>query len=71
MKEGFANLRVSYLGGGYDYPRFFKETPVVILSEGLSVRFIYEQETDKWGRDEWRWESPVGLKLRMDWNRRD
>ena len=33
-----ANLRISYLGGGYDYPEFFRDKPVTILSEGLPLQ---------------------------------
>ena len=34
---GKANLRISYIGGGYDFPRFFEHQEVRILSEGLPI----------------------------------
>ena len=37
MSKGSANLRISYFGGGYDFPVFFREQPVFILAEGLNV----------------------------------
>ena len=37
MSIGIANLRISYLGGGYDFPEFFREQPVYILAGGLAV----------------------------------
>ncbi len=39
MRSGTANLRVSYLGGGYDFPKFFKYQQVTILSEGCPSRW--------------------------------
>lgn len=54
-----ANLRISYIGGGYDFPKFFADRPVTILAEGLPVSVACEQEMDEWGRGAWRWESPV------------
>ena len=59
MKSGSANLRVSYLGGGYDYPEFFKDHPVVILAEGLPLSVVYKVEKDGFWRDVCRWISPV------------
>jgi D-glycero-alpha-D-manno-heptose-7-phosphate kinase len=38
MKTGTANLRISYIGGGYDFPKFFEFNKVSILSEGLPIR---------------------------------
>lgn len=35
--EGKANLRVSYLGGGYDFPQFFEDKPVTIIAEALPL----------------------------------
>ena len=37
MSNGSANLRISYLGGGYDFLGFFREQPVFTLAEGLNV----------------------------------
>lgn len=37
MNRGRANLRISYLGGGYDFPQFFEKEPVHIIAEALSV----------------------------------
>ena len=34
---GKANLRISYIGGGYDFPKFFEHQEVRILSEGLPI----------------------------------
>ena len=34
---GSANLRISYIGGGYDFPRFFASQEVRIISEGLPL----------------------------------
>ncbi|MDE0401686.1 MAG: hypothetical protein OXL96_28155 [Candidatus Poribacteria bacterium] len=39
-----ANLRISYIGGGYDYPEFFRDEQVIILSEGLPVQVQYNSE---------------------------
>ena len=36
--KGTANLRVSYLGGGYDFPEFFATQRALILSEGIDVK---------------------------------
>ena len=36
--KGTANLRVSYLGGGYDFPEFFATQRASILSEGINVK---------------------------------
>ena len=38
MDNAVANLRISYLGGGYDFPDFFKKTPITILSEGIGIQ---------------------------------
>lgn len=48
--EAKANLRISYLGGGYDFPEFFQEKPVYILAEGLNieVRCVIEANTVRW-----------------------
>ena len=49
MNTGTANLRISYIGGGYDFPRFFEHEPVTIISEGLPLGVSYDGE----------WRSPV------------
>ena len=36
-KIGIANLRISFLGGGYDFPKFFNREPVTILAEGINL----------------------------------
>ena len=36
--NGTANLRISYLGGGYDFPEFFATERASILSEGIDVK---------------------------------
>ena len=64
IRDASANLRVSYLGGGSDYPQFFKDHPVTILTEGLPVSVVYNKETGKW-------ESLVGMFIRLyqkDWS---
>lgn len=48
--KGKANLRISYIGGGYDFPEFFDRESVTIISEGLPLCVSYNGE----------WESPVG-----------
>ena len=35
MSRGIANLRISYVGGGFDYPQYFRQAPMPILSEGV------------------------------------
>lgn len=50
MKAVEANLRVSYIGGGYDFPKFFAHTPVSIISEGLPLAIRYDGTL---------WQSPV------------
>lgn len=37
MTTGSANLRIRYLGGGYDFPEFFADQEICILSEGLPL----------------------------------
>lgn len=37
MMTGHASLRISYIGGGYDFPRFFEDREVHIISEGLPL----------------------------------
>lgn len=37
MKKATAHLRISYIGGGYDFPEFFAHQEVRILSEGLPL----------------------------------
>ena len=32
MKTATANLRISYLGAGYDFPQFFEHTEVPIIT---------------------------------------
>jgi len=56
MRQGLGNLRISYLGGGYDYPVFFQEKPVVILSEALRLPVSYSESEIGLGS----WTSPVG-----------
>lgn len=36
--NGTAHLRISYLGGGYDFPEFFATQRASILSEGIDVK---------------------------------
>lgn len=37
MNRKTANLSISYLGGGYDFPQFFEYSEVRILAEGLPI----------------------------------
>ena len=37
MNRSKTNLRLSYIGGGYDFPRFFEDKEVHIISEGLPL----------------------------------
>ena len=37
MSIGKANLSISYLGGGYDFPQFFEHSEIRILAEGLPI----------------------------------
>ena len=37
MNRKTANLSISYLGGGYDFPQFFEHSEVRILAEGLPI----------------------------------
>ena len=50
IKKGVSNLRISYLGGGYDFPKYFKHTPVTVLAEGIKLPVICSVTTDtiKW-----------------------
>ena len=45
-----ANLRISYLGGGYDFPQFFEHSEIRILAEGLpiSVECKASESTATW-----------------------
>ena len=36
-RKGAARLRISYLGGGYDFPKFFAHQPIHILSEAIAI----------------------------------
>ena len=36
--NGTAHLRISYLGGGYDFPEFFATQRASILSEGIDIK---------------------------------
>lgn len=51
MRKTSANLRISYLGGGYDYPEFFQDDPVTIIAEGLASHVTYNGS---------EWQSSVG-----------
>ena len=53
-----ARLRISYLGGGYDFPQFFKKQPLLILSEGTALKVRCEPS----GRTGIRWRMPPGLQ---------
>ena len=50
IKRATANLRISYIGGGYDFPQFFEHRTVTILSEGLplAVRCTLTEKLAEW-----------------------
>ena len=50
MKIGEANLRISYVGGGFDKPHFFKQAPMFILTEGLPyvVKCTLNAQSAEW-----------------------
>ena len=50
MAKGTANLRISYVGGGFDYPQYFKQAPMPILTEGIpySVECVVGANTVTW-----------------------
>lgn len=56
MNMHTANLRISYLGGGYDYPKFFEHSPVTIISEGLPIGIQCEMTAKGF-----EWTVPEGL----------
>lgn len=56
MGKGTANLRISYLGGGYDFPEFFKTHQVTIISESTSLQIVCSAATSKL-----HWDSLPGL----------
>lgn len=60
MNTGTANLRVSYLGGGYDFPAFFEYKKVVILSEALPISVACEIDDDRFA---WRLPENLGSGL--------
>ena len=37
MNQASANLKISYLGGGYDFPQFFEHSEIRVLAEGLPI----------------------------------
>ena len=45
-----ANLRISYIGGGFDYPNYFKSQAMSIIAEGIPfyVRCIFEKHRVTW-----------------------
>ena len=36
MNRKTANLRISHLGGGHDFPQFFEHSEIRILAEGAN-----------------------------------
>lgn len=64
MLTTFASLRISYLGGGYDYPEFFATQPALILSEGIDMKISCT--ADGWGSGaslQWRFPERLGRGL--------
>lgn len=59
-KTAFASLRISYLGGGYDYPEFFATQPVFILSEATDVKISCTSERNV-SDASLRWHFPTRL----------
>ena len=50
MNRKTANLKISYLGGDYDFPQFFEHSEIRILAEGLpiSVECEVSENTATW-----------------------
>lgn len=50
MNRKTANLKISYLGEGYDFPQFFEHSEIRILAEGLpiSVKCEVSENTATW-----------------------
>lgn len=48
--NNYANLRISYIGGGFDYPPYFKQQAMRIIAEGIPLRVTcaMNDTTIKW-----------------------
>ena len=61
--NGTANLRVSYLGGGYDFPEFFATQRAAILSEGIDVKVSCSAKGRAPGFLQWEFPERLGRGL--------